>query len=391
MSKKNETFGRVALTTGQLLAGFGVELRVGDFRVSAVTDGSGQFHLPIPAEVRHSAAKSRAEIIIRTPNNQIVQRQWAAVDGRYLGIAIPRKSLPAGVGGSHRVPRASRMKLDKPKDVGRQGDIKLPNVPRSEAAVGGRVVVLKNQFAAVFGSTLTIWPVTANGRASKPVLQRFKGQILDLAADPVRGELILLMGRKYDDASRVLLAVDAGGDVTERAVLDGPWDRLALLPGEPVLALAATSADEPAWAMMVKGQLRAHRLASAPQDIAFAGTKPLLAGHSELTTFDVYGKALDHLPWPAQSKVLVGTPLDAAFVYHPSRGRATRIHVNREGKLMSDDTIRLERRVPTGWWHGERSLIALLRDRLRWWRLPDPEPADPPAPADDEFIFYGRT
>ena len=392
MTTNDELIGRVALTTSQSLPGFAVDLRIGDFRAMAVTDGAGQFRLAKPKDDSCAAPDARAEVLVCTPDNQVVHRQWCAVDGRYLGITVPRKSLPRSLGRSNRLPRIPQVAPVDTVDVGRQGDIFLQDVPRRATPAGGRIVAMGDRVAAAYGSTLRVWTIdAAKLRAPAPAKVALKGVALDLAGDPDRGEFVLLVERKGKSAGRDVLGVDAKGTVARRGSIDGAWQRFAILPSKPMMAFAAPSQEDSAWALQIKDDLRVYELPWATEDVAFAEEHVLVAGGQELHTFDMNGKRLSRIAWPARRPTLVQTDADAVLAFDAARGRATRFRIDKQGNLIAGDTTRLNRRATIGWWNERHLLITLLRDLLRWWRLPPLEPLVPPRPPAPEFVFFGRT
>jgi hypothetical protein len=384
MTEADLLLGRIALAEGRALAGFFVELRVGATTQTAVTDGNGEFRLEAPQRDRESAA-----FVVRAPNNQIVLREWHPLDGRYLGMTVAREALPHGAHqGMRPPPPPEEPAPTEPIDVGDEGEVLLPGLLDLAVAPGASVVGVGDRIAVASGARVWIWRVEDGDRVvAGPLEVGTRSEVLDLAGKSTRDEIVLLLAGRAADAERNLAVVDREGSLKRRLSLEGSWNRLAVSPAKDTVALVADGS--PAWASVIDRDLRIHELESPAIDVAFAGELTVLATSQGLLSLSLAGEVLDRTEWPGQRLRLVPGDPTAVVVYDIAAGRATRVLVDPTGRLTADATILIGPSVPFGWWWDRSRLVALVRDRLHWWRLPKVEIQ--PSPPRSEITWFGPT
>jgi hypothetical protein len=380
--------GRVALVEGRALAGFTVELHLGTTTQSVVTDGAGEFRLEAPGRPPGSSADPpTGEFVVRAPDNQVVFREWYRLDGRYLGLTVPRQALPRGPRRGMRPPQPPEAAaLVDGMDVGDQGEVLLPGLRRLGVAPGRRAAGAGNRIAAASGTRVSAWTVDGGGRAA-PAEVDVDAEVLDLACDPRTGEIVLLLAGQGPEAVRELAVVAEDGGLERRLSLEGDWSRLAISPDGATVALVAPSS--PAWAVAADGDLRIQELESAATDVAFAGHLVVLAAVQELRSLRLGGEVLGRTAWPGQEVALMAGGPGAVFAYDLASGRATRVLADANGKLAADHTILLGRYLPVGWWWDRSWILTLLDDRLQWWR--PPSLVTQPSPPHPDITFVGPT
>jgi hypothetical protein len=384
MTRDDGLVGRVALGDGNGLAGLTVGLRVGGSEQETVTDGAGEFSLS--RVIADPTDPSPGELTVRAPNNQIIFRDWYLLDGRYLGVTVGRGALPRGFRQGTRPPPSREVtSLVAGVDVGGEGDLSLPRLRRFLVTPGRRIAAIGHLIAVASGSAVWMWTVEDEARAVREPIEVDVGrEVLDLAADPLSGEIVLLVAARGGDAARDLVVLSEGGRLERRLSLDGTWSRLAVSPVDRVVAL--TSADRSALAVVADGSVLVREAEPAYSDVAFAGGLIVLSTVDALHSFTATGDLLEETAWPGRV-VLVGGGPEAVFVYDLISGRATRTLAGADGGLFADLTILVGRGRPCGWWWDRSRIVTLLDDRLHWW-LPAPAELEPAAPS-SRITFVG--
>jgi hypothetical protein len=377
MTSRDELRGRVALPTGEALVGFTVELRTGDSSPRAVTDGLGEFHLLRPPEVAVAAAAPVGLLVVRAPNNQEVLRDHLPLDGRYLGLTVPRDALPSLAG-----PDPTSLMSDQPAaadpvepaDVGASGEISLSGALQERGRALDQVTGVGSLLVLTAGSqvfTGTLDP-TSQDRLLLTHID-LDGEQLDLAGDPFRGQAVILRGASDPGDAGELVTLDELGRLESRRALHGDWDRLAISErsGSLVLARAPDVVDwspsdgEPELTLEVPGVV----------DIAFVGEFLLVATTEDLLMFGPDGEVRSRTPsgWGRRLR-LVEAGVDTVYVYDGSSGSASRFRADGSGVLRADLAVAVGRDLTLGWWWGRSWMLARRGARLRWWRLPPPPP-----------------
>ncbi|MBZ9644753.1 carboxypeptidase-like regulatory domain-containing protein [Streptomyces sp. PSKA30] len=377
--------GRVALPSGQALTGFTVELTVDGRKHTAVTDGIGEFRLESPV-CTPAAEYPSGELVVRLPDNQIVLREQYPLDGRYLGLTIPRDALPRAAPrrGALLLPQPPDDAPVEPLDVGDHGEILLPLIEQARTVGNQQIAATGNVIAAASGSSLLIWTVDG-GEARGPDRLDVGAEVFDVAGDPLRTEIVLLAARAGKRKGRELLAVTGNGQLEQRWAGAGDWDILAVSPEDAAVAMAV--AGSTAWAELDGGEVRVHDLGSAVHDLAFAGTAIVVATDSELLMLGPTGEVLERMQWPGQATRLTSADAGRVFGHDRGGGRVTRVLTGPGRRMIADTTIFVGSATAVGWWWERAVLLALLGDRIAWWR--PPSVVLQPAPEQADIVFVG--
>ncbi|MFD7408753.1 hypothetical protein ACFV7R_40305 [Streptomyces sp. NPDC059866] len=375
----------MALPGGQALTGVTVELTVGGQKCTAVTDGIGEFRLE-RSVCTTAAGYPSGELVVRLPDNQIVLREQYPLNGRYLGLTIPRDALPRAAPrrGALFLPQPPDEGPVEPRDVGDHGQILLPLIEQARTVGNQQIAAAGDAIATASGSSLLIWTVDG-GEARSPDRLDVGAEVFDIAGDPLHAEIVVLAAITGKRKERQLLAVTANGQLEQRWAGAGAWDILAVSPEDAAVAMAATGST--AWAELDGGEVRAHDLGSAVHDLAFASTAIVAATDSELLMPGPTGKVLERMPWPGHATRLTSADAGAVFGHDRGGGRVTRVLAGPGRRLIADTTIFVGSAVAVGWWWERAVVFTLLGDRIAWWR-PPPVMLQP-APEEADIAFVG--
>ena len=364
--KHRRLVGQVALSGGEPLTGVIVNIDIDGTSYKAITDSIGEFRIDSPI-CQPAQPYPEAEVAVLLPDNQVIYRGERQLDGRYIGLTIPRASLPRidPLRSSPLRPTAPAEFPVESRDLGDSGQIQLPEALPSWPDGTPRIAAAGDKACVVSGRDLRIWTITGR-HALPPDKVEVDFDVLDIAADPLHAEIVLLVAGSEESRGRQVLALTGDGRLQRRWAGTGDWDLLAVSPEDGALALAA--AGFTGWAALDEGELRVHELDATVQDLAYAGTTLVIDTSTELLTLDSRGKLLSSTPWPGSGTTLESAGDNAVVRFDPT-GRATRVHDGRDGQLTVDVTIFIGRGATLGWWQEKSLLLALQEDNLRWWQF----------------------
>jgi hypothetical protein len=388
MTRAESFAGRVALAEGPALAGVTVELEVaGATTATAVTDATGAFTLTTTFPAGAPDVPT-GHLVVRLPGNQVVLREIRALDGRHLGLLVPRAGMPRGTprrGVDAPPPRVAEAPPPA-VDVGERGVASRPLLEapgRVRPAGTRRMVTVGDQAFVAAGPELIVWPLDAD---DVPAAARIDigAEVLDLA--PGRDPGVLQVLTTGDGDRREVLTWSRFESLDRRWSGEGGWSRLAVSRVSGALALAADGSG--AVAIIDDGEERRHDVGVVVFDVAFSGPSLVLAGQDELLELEPPGRVTGRLGWPGRPPALVAGDNGELVAFDPARGAATRLVHGRDGLLRADESLLVGGAVTAvGWWRDRGRFLALDRSAVVWWRPPLTVQTARVAPPDDiEFV-----